>query len=73
MSFKMFPEQLAGDNRTFIAQDVREVLNRAGIKVVDDKFQGVAGVSPPEFIIWDVDHEQQSYKLEVSPRRIITW
>ena len=73
MSFKMFPEQLAGDNRTFIAQDVREVLTRAGIKVVDDKFQGVAGVPPTEFIIWDVDHEQQSYKLEVGPRRISAW
>ena len=52
MSFKKFPDRLVGDDRTFITQDVREVLNRAGIQVVDDKFKGVEGVPPSDFILW---------------------
>ena len=51
MSFTMFPERLVGDARMFIEKDVCEVLNRAGIQVVDGKFKGVEGVPPSEFIL----------------------
>ena len=70
MSFKMFPDKLVGDNRTFIAQDVREVLNRAGIQVVDDKFKGLEGIPPSEFILWHSCSSagRATYKIQVSRR-----